>query len=388
MIDMERYDRQLRVEGWDQNILLSSTVFIAGVGAIGGEVAKNLAMMGVGKLILADYDYVELSNLSRQLLFRDQDIGKGKASVAAERLREINPNVAVEAYGQDIRELGENILNEADLIFSCLDNWASRRWLNSVAVSIDKPLVDGAMNGFYGNVQMVLPGKTACLECQSINLIPREEKLAECTLKRRKPEHLVNDLKEHGITVNLEEAEKLFQLNIKTIYDIKYTRLDAIASLADDRTLKLIEELRSRLMPPMPAIQSVASVVAGIMTTIGIQILHQGLLGSPPTGLIIYDGLNSRLSRVKISRDPHCIVCSENQSAPLEFSFDLNETVLRLKEKLASVFGFPDPEVLYAGRRLDDDDILAKVGVRDRDILYVSTTRLFEPLAIRIVSST
>ncbi len=388
MTGMERYDRQLRVEGWDQNILLSSTVFIAGVGAIGGEVAKNLAMMGVGRLILADYDYVELSNLSRQLLFRDQDIGKGKASVAAERLREINPHVAVEAYGQDIRELGEGVLGEADVIFSCLDNWASRRWLNSIAVSLDKPLVDGAMNGFYGNVQVVFPRETACLECQSINLIPREEKLAECTLKRRKPEHLVNDLKEHGITVGLAEAEKLFQLNIKTIYDIKYTRLDMIAELADEQTLKLIGELRSRLMPPMPAIQSVASVVAGIMTTIGVQILHQGRLGKPPMGLIVYDGLNSRLSRVKISRDPHCIVCSENHSTPLEFSFDLNETVLKLKETLASTFGFPDPEVLYAGRRLDDEDILAKVGVKDRDIIYVSTTRLFEPLAIRIVSST
>jgi ubiquitin-activating enzyme E1 C len=387
MTGMERYDRQLRVEGWDQNILLSSTVFIAGVGAIGGEVAKNLAMMGVGKLILADYDYVELSNLSRQLLFRDQDIGKGKAVVAAERLREINPHVSVEAYGQDIRELGEEVLGRTDIIFSCLDNWASRRWLNSVAVSLEKPLVDGAMNGFYGNVQVVFPRKTACLECQSINLIPREEKLAECTLKRRRPEHLVNDLKEHGITVGLEEAEKLFQLNIKTIYDIKYTRLDMIAELADDQILKLIEELRSRLMPPMPAVQSVASVVAGIMTTIGMQILHQGRLGKPPTGLIVYDALNSRLSRVKISRDPNCIVCSENHSAPLEFSFDLNETVLKLKETLASVFGFPDPEVLYAGRRLDDEDVLAKVGVKDRDIIYVSTTRLFEPLAIRIVSS-
>ncbi|GBC72080.1 hypothetical protein HRbin02_01870 [Candidatus Calditenuaceae archaeon HR02] len=141
-------------------------------------------------------------------------------------------------------------------------------------------------------------------------------------------------------------------------------------------------------MPPMPAIQSVASVVAGIMTTIGMQILHQGRLGKPPTGLIVFDGLNSRLSRVKISRDPHCIVCSEDYSAPLEFSFDLNETVLKLKETLASAFGFPDPEVLYAGRRLDDDDILARVGVKDRDIIYVSTTRLFEPLAIRIVSPT
>ncbi|MEM0381466.1 MAG: ThiF family adenylyltransferase [Nitrososphaerota archaeon] len=387
MTNMERYDRQIRIEGWDQNTLSFSSAFIAGVGAIGGEVAKNLAMMGIGKLIIVDYDYVELSNLSRQLLFRDADIGRGKASVAAERLREINPHVSVEAFGRDIRELGEEVLSGADIIFSCLDNWASRRWLNSVAVGLDKPLIDGAMSGFYGNIQMVLPRRTACLECQSINLIPREERLAECTLRRRRPEDLVNDLREHGIEVGVEQAEKLFQLNIKTIYDIKYTRLETISGIADDEVLGLIEELRSRLTPPMPAIQSVASVVAGIMTTMGVQLLHKKKLGQVPTGLLVYDALNSRLSRVKIMRDPHCIVCGENESSPLEFSFDLRESVLKLKEALASTLGFPDPEILYGGKRLDDDVILAQAGVRDKDIIYVSTTRLFEPLAIRIVST-
>lgn len=383
---MERYDRQIRIEGWDQNLLFSSRVFIAGVGAIGCEVAKNLAMMGVGKIVLADYDFVELSNLSRQLLFRDSDIGRGKAIVAAERLREINPHVTIETFEHDIRNLSEDIFNEVDLIFSCLDNWASRRWLNSVAVSLNKPLIDGAMSGFYGNVQLVFPKKTACLECQSINLIPREEKLAECTLKRRRPEHLVNDLREHGVEITVSMAEKLFELNIKTVYDIKYVRLETIAPIADETSLKLIEELREKLAPRLPALQSIAAVVAGVMTTIGIELLHRGRLGPPPTGLIVYDGLSSRLSRVKISRDPNCIVCGENDSEPLEFSFDVGDSVFKLKEAIASTFGFPDPEILFGGRRLSDDEVLATAGVRNGEIIYVSTTRLFEPLALRIVS--
>ncbi|HDD40142.1 MAG TPA: ThiF family adenylyltransferase, partial [Nitrososphaeria archaeon] len=70
---MERYDRQLRVAGWNQEKLMKATVVVVGVGAIGCEVAKNLALMGVGRLILVDNDVIELSNLSRQMLFTDED---------------------------------------------------------------------------------------------------------------------------------------------------------------------------------------------------------------------------------------------------------------------------------------------------------------------------
>ncbi|MEM4590241.1 MAG: ThiF family adenylyltransferase [Nitrososphaerota archaeon] len=386
MSSLERYDRQLRIEGWEQDLLYSTTAFIAGAGAIGCEVAKNLAMMGIGRLILVDYDYVELSNLSRQLLFRDADIGRGKAEVAAERLREINPQVKVDHHNSDIRDLEEDIYRDVDIVLSCLDNWASRRWLNSVAVSLNKPLIDGGINGFYGNVQVVIPKRTACLECQSMQLIPREEKLAECTLKRRRPEDLVNDLREQGIDLSVELAEELFRLNIKTVYDLKYARLDLVLSHKEGEIFRAIEELRSKLMPKIPAIQSVASVVAGIITTHAIQLIHKDRLGKSPTGLIVYDALNSRLTRVKISRDPACIVCSENEAAPINFPFDLRQTVLRLKEAVASVFGFPDPEILHADRRLNDDDVLYDAGVRENDILYVSTKRLYEPVAIRIVT--
>ncbi|MEM4239294.1 MAG: ThiF family adenylyltransferase, partial [Nitrososphaerota archaeon] len=263
MSSLERYDRQLRIEGWEQDLLYSTTAFIAGAGAIGCEVAKNLAMMGIGRLILVDYDYVELSNLSRQLLFRDADIGRGKAEVAAERLREINPQVKVDHHNSDIRDLEEDVYRDVDIVLSCLDNWGSRRWLNSVAVSLNKPLIDGGINGFYGNVQVVIPKRTACLECQSMQLIPREEKLAECTLKRRRPEDLVNDLREQGIDLSVELAEELFRLNIKTVYDLKYARLDLVLSHKEGEIFRAIEELRSKLMPKIPAIQSVASVVAG-----------------------------------------------------------------------------------------------------------------------------
>jgi ubiquitin-activating enzyme E1 C len=385
MKQLERYERQIRIDGWDQEKLFSATVFVAGVGAIGCEVAKNLAMMGVGRLMIADYDRVELSNLSRQLLFRDSDIGRGKAEAAAERLREINPHVEVEAFEGDIRELGEDTYRRADVLLSCLDNWASRRWYNSMAVYLGKPLVDGAMNGFYGNVQIVLPGRTACLECQSSLLIPREERAAECTLRKRRPQDLVDELKQHGLSITLEEAENLFKLNIKTVYDVKYFRPEKSDQEISEETLRLIDGLRASLVPRMPALQSVAATIAGIISTHTLQILHGGSLGAVPTSLIVYDGLNSRLTRVKIKRDPMCIVCGESEGEPIRLRFDTSRTVYELKEVVASKLGLPDPEILYISRRLDDSQTLESAGVRHGDVLYVSTSRLYEPLPIRVV---
>ena len=83
---MERYDRQLRLDGWRQERLQNARIAIIGVGALGCEVAKNLTLMGVGELLLVDSDYIELSNLSRQMLFTDSDIGAPKSITAKARL--------------------------------------------------------------------------------------------------------------------------------------------------------------------------------------------------------------------------------------------------------------------------------------------------------------
>jgi molybdopterin/thiamine biosynthesis adenylyltransferase len=135
----ERYDRQMRIEGWDQDLVSGSSVLIAGVGALGCEVAKNLALSGVGRLVLVDRDVVELSNLNRQMLFTDSDIGLKKAEVAAKKLRAINPHIRVESYPIDLREVPEEVFESVDVICSCLDSWGIRRWLNSVAVLKRKP---------------------------------------------------------------------------------------------------------------------------------------------------------------------------------------------------------------------------------------------------------
>lgn len=381
---LERYDRQARAPGWDQALIQGGSVAIVGVGALGCEVAKNLALMGVGKLVLIDNDVVELSNLSRQMLFTEEDIGRYKSEVAARKVKNMNKFVEVVHYNSDVRMLPEEVFEEVDVICSCLDSWGVRRWLNSLTVSLGKPMVDGSIEGFYGNVQVVIPGKTACLECHGENLISREERLAECTLRRRKPEELVKDLAEQGVNISQEVAEELFKLNIKTVYDLKYSKLENIADELPPHLRDLILEVRERLKPKSPAIQSVSATIAGLMTTQIVKLLHRGKLGEPDTGLFVYDALNSRLTRVKLVRMKNCIVCGDLEEQIQIIDIQREWTVQTLKELIALRYSFPDPEILYGTKRLNDDQLIIDTGIKNEDVIYISTSRRHMPLPLKI----
>ena len=381
---LERYDRQLRLKGWDQKKLMDSEVIIVGVGAIGCELAKNLTLMGVGKIVLVDNDVIELSNLNRQMLFTDSDIGRPKAEVAAEKLKTMNPWVKVESYYRDVRGFDLKFFEDSNVLVSCLDNWPTRRWLNSLAVELNKPFVDTAMDGMYANLQIVIPGKTACLECHGEELIPKEVQLAECTLRRRKPEDLLKDLKSEGIDLSLETVKKLFDYGIKTIFDIKYSQADILEKLDDDLR-NVVMDLQEKLKPKMPALQSIASTIAGIASTEIIKILHGESLGEILNGLLVYDGFNSKFTIVELERREDCFVCGDYvMEKGVEFKVRLEDTIMELKKRIAERFGFPDPELLYKKWKLSDEKKVSELGIKSGDVIYVETSRRYTPLPLRI----
>lgn len=374
----------MRIEGWRQDKISGSTVMIVGVGAIGCEVAKNLALIGVGKLIIVDNDVVEISNLSRQMLFTDEDIGRPKTISAREKLVKMNPLIDIEQYCKDVRELSENIFRSVDVVCSCLDNWPARRWINSICVELDKPLVDVAMEGLYANLQVVLPGRTACLECHGENLIPREVQLAECTLRKRKPEDLKIDLEKQKIYLSLDLIEKLFSAGIKTIFDLKYSQSQILEKLDEEARIKLkgVQEL---LKPKMPALQSIAATVSGLASTEVVKIIHGEEFGKIFKGLIVYDGYSSRFTRVRLERRKECFVCGDYvKMEGVEMNVSLDDKVIDLKKKIAENFGFPDPEILYKKWKLEDEQTLREIGLRDGDIAYVETSRRFTPLPLKL----
>jgi len=119
---------------------------VGGVGALGNEVAKNLALLGVGRILLCDHDTVEIHNLTRSILFRQGDTGRPKAEVAAERLREINPDVTVIPFVDSIGELGLGVFRRADMIFSTFDRFFPRYLINEACLRLGKAWVDGGMS--------------------------------------------------------------------------------------------------------------------------------------------------------------------------------------------------------------------------------------------------
>jgi len=146
--------------------LRAKRVVIAGAGGLGSVISIYLAVAGVGKIRLIDHDTVELSNLNRQVLYGDGDIGKKKAQVAVRKLQALNPEISVEAVTETITEDNAlELLGRFDAIVDAMDNLPTRYILNSVAVNQRVPLFHGAVRGFEGRATTIIPGITPCLKC-------------------------------------------------------------------------------------------------------------------------------------------------------------------------------------------------------------------------------
>lgn len=167
--ERERYHRHILVLGEKAQLRLkSSVVLVAGAGGLGSVVSYYLAAMGVGKLVLVDDGDVELSNLNRQILYATRDIGRAKVLVAAEKLRELNPNVeVVPVRGRLDYKLAAKLIEDhgVNLAVDALDNWETRLELNRACVEKRIPLIHAAVEGFYGQLLVVVPGSTPCLHC-------------------------------------------------------------------------------------------------------------------------------------------------------------------------------------------------------------------------------
>ncbi len=164
--DTDRYHTFGYISWWQQEKVRDAVVLVVGAGALGNEVLKNLALMGIGNILIADFDTIEDSNLSRSVLFRESDRGKAKAEVAAAAVKELNPDVNVKAWNGDVNfEMGLGVFRHVDVIIGCLDNREARLSLNRFSWAVNKPWVDGAIQELMGIVRVFWPGQGACYEC-------------------------------------------------------------------------------------------------------------------------------------------------------------------------------------------------------------------------------
>ncbi len=165
-----RYSRQImlpQVDAVGQQKLLDSTALIVGMGGLGSPIALYLASAGVGHLILADFDQVELSNLQRQIIHSTDDIGKDKVDSAYETLLKINPEITVTRFKQQLNKENLNdLIPQVDVVIDGCDNFETRFAVNRACVEHRKPLVSGAAIRFEGQVSVFMNnGHCPCYQC-------------------------------------------------------------------------------------------------------------------------------------------------------------------------------------------------------------------------------
>ncbi|MBN1195112.1 MAG: HesA/MoeB/ThiF family protein [Methanomicrobiaceae archaeon] len=165
--DGERYLRQAPVIGEDgQKRLSEALVVIAGAGGLGSPVAMYLTAAGIGCLRIIDRDVVDRTNLNRQVIHWERDIGRSKTVSAEEKLIAMNPAIRIDSHHLSIdAENAADLVRGADIIVDATDNFTVRYALNRAACDQKIPLVHGALRGFDGQVTTIIPGKTACLRC-------------------------------------------------------------------------------------------------------------------------------------------------------------------------------------------------------------------------------
>ena len=162
----DRFSRFRLIPWWDQKKLQSARVLVIGAGALGNEILKNLVLLGFERIVIVDLDKIEESNLSRSILYRSSDVGSYKAEAAARSVLALAPNVKVKPLVANVvQDCGLGIFAWSDVIIAGLDNREARLWINRCAWKMNRPWIDGAIEGINGVARVFVAGAAPCYEC-------------------------------------------------------------------------------------------------------------------------------------------------------------------------------------------------------------------------------
>ena len=183
--ELDRYSRQVMLEeiGYQgQQKLRDAKVCVVGVGGLGNPITTRLVAMGIGTIRIVDRDVIELSNLHRQTMFDDSDVGEIKVEVAAKKLQKLNPNVKIEAFPISVNDYTAiEVIEGCDVVIDALDSVNARYSLNKACVAKKIPFVTGAAVGVSGQVFTILPKQSACYHCMFPAL--DEDSMPTCSIE-------------------------------------------------------------------------------------------------------------------------------------------------------------------------------------------------------------
>jgi len=162
----DRYSRLSLIPWWDQKKIRDTRVLVIGAGALGNEILKNLALLGFQQIVIVDLDRIEESNLSRTVLYRSEDVGKYKVDAAARSVAAISPETIIHPLLANVMyDCGLGLFAWSDVILAGLDNREARLWINRCAWKVNRPWIDGAIEGINGVARVFLPRAAPCYEC-------------------------------------------------------------------------------------------------------------------------------------------------------------------------------------------------------------------------------
>eukprot|EP01066_Platyproteum_vivax_P000541 Platyproteum_vivax@DN1059_c0_g1_i1.p1 len=319
-------------------------MLVIGAGGLGCEILKGLALSGFCNIHVIDMDNIDITNLNRQFLFRAKDVGRPKATVAAEFINSRcgHMGVTVTPHLGKIQDKDTDFYDSFNVIIAGLDNIAARRWINSllhdmvgkdadgnIDPSTIKPLLDGGTEGFKGQARVILAGMTSCFEC-SLETFPPQVNYPLCTIAEtpRLPEHCV----EYAYTIMWEKEFGNKAVNGDSVKDITWIYEKAlersetygIAGVTYQLTLGVVKRI-------IPAIASTNALIAAALVTEAIKIMSY--CAPPLSNYFMYMGMIGMYTYTfDYAKKEDCQVCSSSVlSWKVPPSITLEELIVKLQ---------------------------------------------------------
>ena len=372
------------------------SILVIGAGGLGCEILKDLALSGFTKIQVIDMDCIDLTNLNRQFLFREKDIGASKAKVAAEFITQRIPHVNVIGHYGKIQDYDMEFYQQFSAIVSGLDNIEARRWLNSMIVAmvdVDEegivdpetiiPLIDGGTEGLKGQARVIIPRITSCFEC-SLDSFPPQRAFPLCTIAEtpRQPEHCIA----YAYIINFPKAFPDKKLDTDSPTDMTWVYENAleravqygIEGVTYKGTLGVVKNI-------IPAVASTNAIISAMCVNEVFKVMSYA--SQTMDTYHMYMGSEGIYSHTFCyEKNPECPVCSStdrNLRVPKTWTLEKliehlthSDGAFRLKKPSISKSGcnlfMQGPPALREALSINLNKTLHELEVREGDVLAVT----------------